>query len=194
FSLTSVQHLENDTVGKVLALVTLSPIFICVMYATLLVFNRDLQIFVMSFGQMLNVVLNEILKQVINQPRPGVVDRHDSGMPSNHAQFLFFFAAYFSLSMRNRISGPSVAADIFVTAGVHVLAILTAYSRVYLSYHTVPQVLVGSAVGSIMGIFWSFIAKVLHASCISKIPNSKVGELLLLKDYSQLSDIPSHEY
>ena len=70
FSLTYVRYEENDLLGKMLALVTLSPVFIMVMYATILVIRRDIQTALITFGQLLNVGLNLILKKIINDPRP----------------------------------------------------------------------------------------------------------------------------
>lgn len=70
FSLTYVRYEENDLLGKMLALVTLSPVFIMVMYATILVIRRDIQTAFITFGQLMNVGMNLILKKIINDPRP----------------------------------------------------------------------------------------------------------------------------
>jgi dolichyldiphosphatase len=70
FSLTFVRYEENDLIGKLLALVTLSPVFIMVMYATILMIRRDIQTALITLGQLINVVVNLILKKLINEPRP----------------------------------------------------------------------------------------------------------------------------
>mmetsp|Transcript_10175 Transcript_10175/g.13346 ORF Transcript_10175/g.13346 Transcript_10175/m.13346 type:complete len:222 (-) Transcript_10175:140-805(-) len=193
FSLTSVRYEEGDALGKFLSLVTLSPIYIVVMYASLVVFNRDLQVLTMSVGQLLNLGLNQILKKIINQPRPPGADKEDSGMPSDHSQFLFFFAAYFSFCMTNRLSGSAVGQSFFAFA-VHLLALGTAYSRVYLGYHTVSQVVVGGGIGSVVGILWSIAVKKVFSGFISRIPAGPLGQLLLLKDYTAIQDVPLYEY
>jgi dolichyldiphosphatase len=70
FGLTHVMYIKGDIIGYFLALLSLSPIFIMVMYATLIVFRRDFQTIFIVFGQLLNVAVNLILKKVISQPRP----------------------------------------------------------------------------------------------------------------------------
>ena len=69
---------------------------------------------------MLNLALNLILKEIIKQPRPEgeLISRHcnqlsfysfigsdkddDHGMPSNHAQFMLYFAVYASILFLKR--------------------------------------------------------------------------------------------
>ena len=101
------------------------------------------------------------------------------GMPSSHAQFLSFFALYLALWLalrhKPRSEPPSRARAPFGTpAGssppefpiptflLHgataalflLLATAVAASRVYLSYHTPRQVLVGSAAGAVAAAGW----------------------------------------
>ena len=70
FSLTSVKYVEGDALGFLLALFTLSPIFIVVMYATIILTRRDIQTVFTFIGQLISVVINLILKKVIAAPRP----------------------------------------------------------------------------------------------------------------------------
>lgn len=70
FHLTYVRYHEDDLFGKVLALFTLSPVFIMVMYTTILVIRRDIQTAFIVLGQLINVGINLILKKIINDPRP----------------------------------------------------------------------------------------------------------------------------
>lgn len=92
-----------------------------VMFATLVVFQRDLDSIAMLVGQvrrlarpyvrgqhedsltrtlarfcsqLANEVLNQILKRTIRQSRPHGARMSGSGMPSAHSQFIAFFAAY----------------------------------------------------------------------------------------------------
>ncbi|KDO29113.1 hypothetical protein SPRG_06169 [Saprolegnia parasitica CBS 223.65] len=104
FTLTSVMYEADDPFGSLAALVTLSPVFIMVMYATLIVFQRDLHVICMLLGQMLNEIVNQILKRTIDQKRPDGAEMHDAGMPSAHAQFMAFFATYVVLYTSNRMS------------------------------------------------------------------------------------------
>ena len=70
FTLTYVVYERGDILGKFLAVVTLSPIFIMVMYATLIVFRRDLQTIFVALGQIIGVLLTIIIKKNISQERP----------------------------------------------------------------------------------------------------------------------------
>lgn len=70
FSLTYVRYDDNDAYSLILALFTLSPIFIIVMYATILLIRRDLQTLLILLGQFMNLFLNLLLKHTLNIPRP----------------------------------------------------------------------------------------------------------------------------
>mmetsp|Transcript_23998 Transcript_23998/g.44556 ORF Transcript_23998/g.44556 Transcript_23998/m.44556 type:complete len:84 (+) Transcript_23998:88-339(+) len=70
FDLTYVRYENHDMLGLQLAVITLAPIFIMVMYATIILIRRDFQTCFICVGQLSNVVLNLILKKLIAQPRP----------------------------------------------------------------------------------------------------------------------------
>ncbi len=70
FHLTHVQYVEGDNKGKLLALMTLSPLAIIVTYLTLIVFKRDWTSLIGFLGQVSNEGLNFILKKSIKEPRP----------------------------------------------------------------------------------------------------------------------------
>ena len=94
FDLTFVRYQDNDKLGELLAckyelqkvvnhcltsiyfssfktiVITLTPIFVMVMYATILMIRRDFQTGFICAGQLANVALNLVLKKIIAQPRP----------------------------------------------------------------------------------------------------------------------------
>ncbi|CAK4745434.1 unnamed protein product [Aphanomyces euteiches] len=131
-----------DPLGQLLALVTLSPVysmhscallsceyicrFIMVMYATLILFQRDLHIIFMVLGQLVNEVFNQILKRTIDQKRPDGADMEDAGMPSAHSQFMAFFATYVVLYTSNRMSKRREWEHKLAIGGVILLALLIA--------------------------------------------------------------------
>ena len=108
-----------------------------------------------------NTLLNTFLKQLIQQPRPSVDKKHFArileknkkyvssfgfpygiyGMPSGHAQSVFFSTAYAWFTFRNV---PLVI--IF-----SLLSLLSICQRVVYNHHTVMQVIVGSLVGLMVG-------------------------------------------
>lgn len=68
---------------------------------------------------------------------------------------------------------------------------MVAYSRIYLQYHTPPQVLVGVGIGAILGISWYVSVLVLRASgAVDWILHLPVVEMLWFKD----GDIGSLEH
>jgi len=70
FSLTYVTYEPQDTVGLLLCVFTLSPIFIMVFYATLIVSRRDILTIYITFGQLIGVAIVIILIKYISQARP----------------------------------------------------------------------------------------------------------------------------
>ena len=93
------------------------------------------------------------------------------GMPSSHAQFLAYFGVYSTLFLiaRHRpyaqksqlhkffpraLIPPSNLQQSVVSLLFLILASLVAASRVYLSYHTPRQVLVGSSAGISAAVLW----------------------------------------
>ena len=82
FGLTYVRYEKGDLLGELLAFITLAPIYIMVFYATVVVIRRDLHIFYMGFGQLINLLLNHLLKLILNEERPESCEREDPGMVS----------------------------------------------------------------------------------------------------------------
>ena len=92
------------------------------------------------------------------------------GMPSSHAQFLAFFGLYLTLFLLLRHKPttssapqppfplPSPKAQYSILSFLIIVgASLVALSRVYLSYHTPRQVLVGCSAGVISALVWFFV-------------------------------------
>lgn len=100
FSLTHVTYAQGDPLGQVLAIASLAPVFIVVMFVTLIASRRDMRTMMFFAGQLADEGVNFVLKRAIDQPRPGGTpdtSAHSSGMPSNHSQFMGFFAGYAGL-------------------------------------------------------------------------------------------------
>lgn len=154
------------------------------MYATLIWSNREIEIALMFAGQMACEALNWVLKRHFKEERPRgrshpsthmeMVKRRDGmltnsemhgkgyGMPSSHAQFVAFFSVTLSLFLLFRhVPHPTETHTPFTFAGRLVLSLLAltsaaavAVSRIYLSYHTQKQVLVGCACGAVFALVW----------------------------------------
>ena len=102
-------------------------------------------------------------------------------MPSAHAQFCFFFAAYVALWARRhwRVGAAWRAAAVGAAA---VGAAAVTYSRVYLRYHSVPQVCAGAAVGVASGAAWFLFVEAAARPLFPALARSQLGRALWLRD------------
>ena len=92
-----------------------------------------------------NNLVNTILKNVIKEPRPVPTNDYGKlqsyGMPSGHAQIVWFIWLY------NMISPYSKYQPIFLTICNTIIAIGTSIQRYYMKKHTILQIIVGFFVG-----------------------------------------------
>ena len=153
---TYVRYEDFDHLGKLLAYVTLTPVYIMAMYTTLLLFRRDYSTLFSFSGQMINLVLNKVLKKIFDQPRPGDnSDLSDSGMPSNHSQFMGYICTYYIIQFLFNSPKLTVVYRLFYSLLLCTLCLAVCYSRHYLEYHTVDQIIVGALIGSSFGFFYA---------------------------------------
>ena len=104
--------------------------------------------FLILFWMFANEMLNRLLKDIIQQPRPEGIDYinfWDSptsyGMPSGHEQTAAAAATFIILYFNNNILSTYAVAQ----------SILTGYQRWYYRKHTLEQVIAGGIIGIIMG-------------------------------------------
>jgi hypothetical protein len=102
----------------------------------------------------LNKATNSLLKKVIKQPRPSkTVDHSGYGMPSAHAQSMFFSTAFLY----------STKGSIELLIVELALCALTLYQRWKVKAHTPEQLAVGALVGITLGYLANFtIRKILE--------------------------------
>jgi len=130
------------------------PIILGILTLFLLYSTKTYLIFYVV-GFLLNIVVNNILKQIIKQPRPkGDLDIFDPskkhnyshnpvqiyGMPSGHSQMVLFSTTYIYLVLKN----------IPLTLFYVLLTLNTIFQRIRYKNHTVMQVIVGSLVGALV--------------------------------------------
>ena len=105
----------------------------------------------------LNVVLNIVLKLMIQLPRPmSEEDRkifelakdkgkifpfNTYGMPSGHMQYCMFSLVFISYTLQSP----------WISLFYLIISIITMYHRVEYKYHTILQVIVGSIIGILVG-------------------------------------------
>lgn len=67
-------------------------------FALAALWKRDAEIMWALMGAVANTVLSSILKKLLNHERPAPALRSDPGMPSSHAQSIFYAATFLVLS------------------------------------------------------------------------------------------------
>jgi membrane-associated phospholipid phosphatase len=136
-------------------------------YSLYLLWEKENLLAYYVIGNLLNAILNLILKGLFQQPRPSEDPKqfalalkhgkrfifkngipHDIfGMPSGHAQSCFFSTAFVFLSIKKYNS-------LFIYL---LISLVTIYQRVQYNYHTVWQVIIGAIIGILFGYYMYFI-------------------------------------
>ena len=206
FTLTAVIYASGDFLGFILAGVTLAPIFCIAVLCSFVAFRRDWQTTMLLVGTFLNVILNKALKEALREPRPATCavmlnsglatpgSFEEFGMPSNHAQFMAFLGVFASLFLAVRTTGASVLERIILGVLAHILILSVAYSRVYLGYHSLKQVLVGLGVGGCAGCAWFFIYLSILEPFGKVFTRTWIAQKLLIRDASSIGNIVKFEH
>lgn len=116
-----------------------------------LCYRRDAQTACFLFGAICNALLSKVLKRLINISRPVGARLSDPGMPSSHAQSLFFFAAYLASGVAGWQTLPSPMLRAGAAVGLVLLATGLTLLRVRAGLHTPLQVGVGAVIGAVNG-------------------------------------------
>lgn len=176
-SVTHVYYDPEDHLSLACAYLALLPQALCVVYATLVLFTREVEVALMFLGQLACEVLNFALKRLIKEERPRRIHGKGYGMPSSHAQFVAFWSVSLALFLLVRHNPPrvlkgranssvhrpwSIVERIAVSMAGASIAAATAWSRVYLNYHTPKQVVVGCAAGAVSAVGWFIIVAVMR--------------------------------
>ena len=70
FTLTHIDYPAGDALGKFLAIISLLPLVIVVIFLTFFFVKRDLHTMFYGIGVILNGILNYCLKHTFKEPRP----------------------------------------------------------------------------------------------------------------------------
>ncbi|OCH91518.1 PAP2-domain-containing protein [Obba rivulosa] len=186
--LTYVLYDEASHLAHALALLTLSPILLCLMsrkpaYLALALYTRELLFFELGAGQLLCEAFNYFLKHIIKEERPNLDLGEGYGFPSSHSQWMGYFAAFMTCHFIFRHRFPTTGIrvlDVAWKATVHsaiaLWAAAVATSRYYLSYHTIPQVLWGLAIGIAFGATYYSVVELIPVWW----PSSLLGQARIL--------------
>ncbi|XP_022885798.1 lipid phosphate phosphatase epsilon 1, chloroplastic-like [Olea europaea var. sylvestris] len=152
----SVQGSANFGAGGIEATLNqLSKWVVSVFFMALILWRHDAETTWVAVGVALNTTLSVALKFMLNQERPTSTLRADPGMPSSHAQSIFYAVAFINMSMVECYGINALTAAL----GALVFAIGSYFSwlRVSQQFHTISQVAVGAVLGSIFSIFWYWL-------------------------------------
>lgn len=165
FYQTYILYNPHDIISILCVQLSLFPVYMMVFYTSWFLVTREIQPVITVAGHLVSEVVNKIIKHSVKQPRPSLHQLFGEGthltygMPSAHSQFMGFFAAYFICIVLLQIPIKRVW-KLSMTAFLLLSAAGVAFSRVYLEYHTTPQVIVGLTLGLVLGLAFFVILTV----------------------------------
>jgi dolichyldiphosphatase len=135
-------------------------------------------------------------KMVAN--KPSEMHGKGYGMPSSHAQFVSFFSITLALFLLFRhVPHPTETHTPFSFAQRLALSVVAlasagavAVSRIYLSYHTPKQVVVGCAAGAIFAVVWfAFTTFLRRAGWIEWALDTELARMFRVRDLVVQEDL-----
>merc|ERR1712071_281465 len=195
-----VEYEDGDDFGKILAWISMFPFVLLFGTISVTYVKRDFKSAVFLAGLGVSLIVNKCLKELIQQPRPDsehTFKNTNHGMPSDHTQFMMFFTVYYVLFCIHEKSGEKstkkgekvVEMDNFELIiknleclGLCGISAIVAFSRVYLRYHTIEQVLAGGSIGALLAlVYFSVVSTQFVQDIITTIKTSSFGQKLKLE-------------
>lgn len=154
------QTLSNPILDILLGTIThIGSVFFWVFVLFAALFKKEKKLYVpMFFAFLINIIFITILKDVIGRPRPyevlegiNTLDTENTGsFPSGHSSNIFL--------------GATLLADIYkkFVVPLYVLALIVAFSRIYVGMHYPTDVLAGAVEGLILAkliLGWKFLER-----------------------------------
>ncbi|CAI0420715.1 unnamed protein product [Linum tenue] len=106
-------------------------------------------------GAVVSCVLSVALKRILKQERPLATTRSDPGMPSSHAQYIFYVLTFGVLATVEWLGVNAVS--VILSALLLACASYFSWLRVSQKLHTGSQVVVGAAVGTGFSALWCWL-------------------------------------
>ncbi|KAF2274203.1 DOLPP1 protein [Westerdykella ornata] len=197
-SLTHVHYTPGDQISYLCAWLALVPQGLCIVYATLIWSNREIEIMLMFAGQLACEAVNWVLKRYIKEERPREMHGKGYGMPSSHAQFVTFFSVTLAFFLLFRhVPHPTETHTPYSFFQRFLLSLCAlagagavAWSRIYLNYHTPKQVLVGCAAGAVFAVVWfGFTTYLRRSGWVDWALETYLARLLRVRDLVVQEDL-----
>ncbi|KAK8809101.1 hypothetical protein WA171_001227 [Blastocystis sp. BT1] len=170
-----------------MALMSLAPVVFVIVICSSILVHRDIHSCFLLVEMVSCTVLNQILKRIFRQERPGGV-QGTHGMPSDHSQFMSCLCIYLTLWIFNRVHLRAFSQNVIAVAILWIVWFLVVYGRIYLGEHSLPQVLVGVCVGLAYGLFWYYLDITYFRSLYHRIASTPLFRWFQFKDYSNVID------
>ncbi|RWW88904.1 hypothetical protein BHE74_00002204 [Ensete ventricosum] len=128
---------------------------VAALFGLAILWKHDAEILWAATGSVINAWLSITLKRILNHERPVAGLKPDPGMPSSHAQSIFYIEAFFILSMVNQLGIDTLTVS---TGSIALLfGSYLSWLRVSQQLHTYSQILVGALLGSCCGVAWYWL-------------------------------------
>lgn len=144
-----VKNLRNPFLTSIMKIITVlgnpeTIIVICII-TSILVFQKNKQLsMIISLNLIMITCINQILKEIIERPRPTgyrLLDINGYSFPSGHAMVSLAFYGLYIYLINKTIKNKKL--KIFLNTILSVIIILIGISRIYLGVHYLSDILVG---------------------------------------------------
>ncbi|XP_059293162.1 lipid phosphate phosphatase epsilon 1, chloroplastic-like [Lycium ferocissimum] len=134
---------------------SLSKWLMAAVFGIIFLWRHDMEVLWVTSGGALNDLLSTALKGILNHERPVPTLRSDPGMPSSHAQSIFYTMAFCIISMKEYFGLNGITA--VSSALIFAMCSYFSWLRVSQGLHTLSQVAVGAVLGFCFSIFWFWL-------------------------------------
>ncbi|PHT54684.1 Lipid phosphate phosphatase epsilon 2, chloroplastic [Capsicum baccatum] len=134
---------------------SLSKWLVAALFGIIFLWRHDAEALWAASGSVLNSGLSIVLKRILNQERPVSTIRSDPGMPSSHAQSIFYTVTFCIVSMVEYFGLNEITA--VISTLIFAIGSYFSWLRVSQQFHTTSQVAVGAALGFSFSVFWFWL-------------------------------------
>lgn len=198
-TLTHVRYQSGDPLGLFYAWASLLPVFISLGgFVTHFIFRRELQTMFFALGLLVAQFFSEFVKKAVKESRPftcealEMCDSH--GWPSSHSVYMAFFSIYITLLAGRRLTFSTSFGRVFAMVLPWPFAVIVMYSRIYLGYHSSPQVFAGCFLGLMLGSVWFIIVNVVLVHTFPVLEELAICRFLCIKDSTHIPNVMLFEF